>query len=499
MTTLDMKRAARRKLQEYDDDPVYMVQTEFKAKPDPFQEEALWSFKKNERTAMKACKGPGKTTTESWAAWWFMLTKLHPKVIATSITGANLKDGLWAEMSKWQQRSELFKGQFEWKKERIESRDHPETWFMSARQWSKSADKEQQADTLAGIHADNVAFLVDEAGGIPDAVVAAAEAALATTGGTKRMMIAGNPTHLSGPLYRACTKERRYWHVIEITGDPDDPKRSPRISIEWARKQIAAYGADNPWVLVNVFGKFPPSSLNSLIGPDEMEAAQKRHLDQELYITSPKILGVDVGLQGDDPSVIMPRQGLVMMKPKVLRIRDPLQVAHHVIAAQEKWGRDGHAVDATFVDNTGGWGSGVIAKMQELGHSPIPVGYSESPMKPRFKNKRAEMAWDFVEWIRGGGCLPPCPELVEEGTAITYFYDASGKLQLVEKDQIKEELGHSTDHWDAGMQTFAYPVAAKDPLDKHRKKPASHGDYNPLAGYGHEPGNPSLADYDPLR
>lgn len=498
MTTISAKRAARQRLLDYDNDPVYMVQQEFKARPDPFQEEFLWSLKKNTRTAMKACKGPGKTTSLSWGAWWFMLTKLHPKVIATSITGANLKDGLWSEMSKWQQRSELLKSQFLWKKERIESHDHPETWFMSARQWSKSADKDQQADTLAGIHADNVLFLVDEAGGIPDAVIAAAEAALATEGGMKRLALAGNPTHLSGPLYRACTKERSYWHVIEITGDPDNPKRSPRINIEWARKQIKAYGADNPWVLVNVFGRFPPSSLNSLIGPEEIETAMQRHLDQEVFITSPKILGVDVGLQGDDPTVIMPRQGLVMFKPKVLRIRDPLQVAMHVISAKEKWGRDGHEVDAEFVDNTGGWGSGVVAKMQELGHSPIPVNYSEAPMNPRYKNKRAEMCWNFVEWIRGGGCLPPVPELVEEGTAITYFYDANGRLQLVEKEQIKEELGHSTDHWDAAMQTFAYPVAAKDPLDRYRRKPSGN-DYNPLSGYNSDGGNPSLADYDPLR
>jgi hypothetical protein len=48
--------------------------------------------------------------------------------------------------------------------------------------------------------------------------------------------------------------------VIEITGDPDSPKRSTRIDPAWARAQILQYGADNPWVLANVFGKFPSSS-----------------------------------------------------------------------------------------------------------------------------------------------------------------------------------------------------------------------------------------------
>ena len=33
--------------------------------------------------------------------------------------------------------------------------------------------------------------------------------------------MAGNPTHLEGPLWRACTSERRLWHVTEITADPE--------------------------------------------------------------------------------------------------------------------------------------------------------------------------------------------------------------------------------------------------------------------------------------
>ena len=89
--------------------------------------------------------------------------------------------------------------------------------------------------------------------------MAAAEAGLATdlTGKKCKILMAGNPTHLEGPLYRASTSERDLWYLREITADPDDPMRTPRVSIQWAREKIAKYGKDNPWVLVNVFGKFP--------------------------------------------------------------------------------------------------------------------------------------------------------------------------------------------------------------------------------------------------
>lgn len=47
--------------------------------------------------------------------------------------------------------------------------------------------------------------------------------------------------------------------VVEVT---DDPMRAPRISLQWANEQIEKYGKDNSWVLVNVFGEFPPELLN---------------------------------------------------------------------------------------------------------------------------------------------------------------------------------------------------------------------------------------------
>jgi phage terminase large subunit len=149
------------------------------------------------RLALKACKGPGKTAVLSWIAWWFLATRPHPKIAATSISWDNLSDGLWTEMSKWQQKSDFLVKHFEWSKTRISCKAHPETWFMSARSWSKSASSDQQANTLAGLHADFILFILDESGGIPSSVMAAAEAAL-STGIECKLIQAGNPTHLSG-------------------------------------------------------------------------------------------------------------------------------------------------------------------------------------------------------------------------------------------------------------------------------------------------------------
>ena len=92
------------KLREWREDPVRFVWDAFGVQPDPKQVEVLRAFPTAGRLAMKASKGTGKTTTLAWCSWNFMATRPFPKVAATSITGDNLNDNLWPEMSKWQSR-----------------------------------------------------------------------------------------------------------------------------------------------------------------------------------------------------------------------------------------------------------------------------------------------------------------------------------------------------------------------------------------------------------
>jgi hypothetical protein len=434
------------------EDPRIFVREVFGVTPDPWQDEVLHAFATTQRIALKACKGPGKSTVESWCGWNFLLTRPHPKVICTSITGDNLRDGLWAEYAKWQGRSPLLREAFEWTNTRIFAKQHPETWFASARQWSKSADPASQADTLAGIHADYVLFQIDEAGGVPDSVASAAEAAL-STGVETKLMLAGNPTLLSGPLYRACTRERDLWWVKEITGDPDDPMRAPRIDLQWARDQIAKYGRDNAWVLVNVFGQFPPRQSNSLIGAEDVAQAVKRTLTPQEYQQDARIIGVDVARFGDDRSVAFLRQGRKAYPPRVWRGLDLMTLSGHVADFM-----DGYQPDAVFVDQTG-IGSGVVDRMRQLGRRVIGVDFGGKARDEKMANKRAEMWWLMAQWVPTAS-LPDISELHAELTAPTYGYaNAQGRLQLESKEELKKRGLPSPDLADALALTFAEPVA----------------------------------------
>ena len=467
-----------------------MVKEEFGVTPDRWQRKALRAFANTDdprkrRIAMKACKGPGKTAVLAWMIWNFMACYAHkgshPKGAATGITEKNIDDNLWPELAKWQGRSKFLTAAFVWTKSRIFAKDHPETWFFSKRTWPKSGDPTQQADTLAGLHADYVLFVLDESGGIPGSVMAAAEGGL-STGLWAKIIQAGNPTHLEGPLYDACSAHSDMWYVIEITGDPDSPDRSSRISVEWAREQIKMYGADNPWVLVNVFGKFPPASLNSLLGPDEVEAAMHRHLKITDYDFAQRRLGIDVARFGDDRTVLFPRQGLRAWRPVIMRGVRTTAIAARVMLAKSRW----HS-ELELIDDTGHWGHGVIDNLIEAGHSPHAVQFHAPAIDKRYKNRRAEMWLLMADWVKRGGAIPLLPEMKAELTTPTYTF-VNGQFMLEDKDLIKERLGRSPDLADALALTFAL---AEMPTELHLP-PGTRSKVNEGRN-GH-----AVKDYDPL-
>lgn len=435
---------------------------EFQFEPDPWQRDffAAWD-KGDNRIALRACKGPGKTAVLAIAIWHFIATRPNPKIAATSISEANLSDCLWTELAKWQQLSPFLQKAFTWTKSRIFANDQPETWWASARTWAKSANPDQQADTLAGLHADYMLFVLDETGAMPAAVMAAATAALAS-GIETRILQAGNPTQCDGVLWEACNKEKHLWTIIGITGDPDDPKRSPRIDLQYARDQIQLHGRDNPWIMANILGKFPPSSPLSFISTLMVEEAMKR--EASANITDPLIYGVDVARFGNDQSVLGRRKGRDARThpPVAWRNLDNMQLAARIaeLAQLER-------PDAIFIDG-GGNGGGVIDRLRQLkvpNVFEIQFGAKADRITfdgdaARYANKAAEMYGNLKAWLPYGA-LPDNEELKTDLTNRRYAYvnkDGHDCITLEPKDEMKKRGLASPDYGDAYALTFAYPV-----------------------------------------
>lgn len=469
-------------------DGVRFVRDVLKAEPDAWQADAMRAWTTDApraRLGMQACAGPGKSAVLAWCGWHGLLCSAtkpgqHPNGLAMSSSEDNLKSGLWKEMAVWHERSELLQKAFVVQAERIFARAHPKTWFLDARTFAKSANLEAQGRTLSGLHASSIFYLIDESGDMPPAVLRSAEQGLSNCE-WGRIATAFNPTSHQGIGYFIAKEQAHLWKLIRITGDPDDPKRSKRIDLEWAREQIAQYGRDNPWVMAFILGHFPPSAINALLSPDEVRAAMDRVLPEHAYRHVQKRLGIDVARFGDDRTVIFPRHGRRALAPIILRNADTLTIAARVAHEKQQFGSE-----LEFIDNAGGWAAGVIDQCKLGSIVLYPVNSSAPATDPRYFNKRSELNFIAAESVKTGAWLPNMPELVREATAATYWFEG-GKLRVEEKKLIKKRLGYSPDLWDAYIYSHALPdqPAAVDLMPgMRRKRGESLHEYNPLDDLG---------------
>ncbi len=462
--------------------PAVMVWDLFGATPDTWQAEALRAYSSApiSRVSMRACAGPGKSTVLAWCIVNHMLTQAgvgdHPVGAAISITADNLRDNLWAELARWHGRSELLRAQFTHSAELYFQNENKKTWFISARSFARSANAEEQGRTLSGLHARRILYAIDEAGDISPSVLNAAEQGLSTCE-VGKILVAGNPTSMSGLLYQTAVHLRDRWHVIRITADPADPNRSPRVSLEWAQQQIDTYGRDNAWVQAYVLGEFPPGGINSLLSVDQVEASMRSRPADEDYRHSQRRLGVDVARFGDDRTVIFPRQGLVAFEPVTMRDARGHDIAARIMLAKEKW-----QSEVEFVDGSG-VGASVLDSLLQSGNPGIAVAFAGRPDDPRYLNKRSEMWFRMKDWIERSGSLPRVDGLVRELTEPTYTF-THGKYHLEEKDQIKRRLGYSPDLADALACTFCWSERpGGDAIGQMRAQRTGRvlSDFDPLA------------------
>lgn len=412
------------------------------------------------RVAMQAAVGVGKSFTMAIIGWHFLATNGNqakypgkfPNGIALSITGDNLKSGLWKELGVWYGNSPFLQSQFDFTAEQITHKQHPLNWWLRARSFSKSASGEQQGATLSGLHSPWSLVLLDEVGEMHPALGRRAEQVLSDADCERGLILAaGNPTSISGLLYDIAT-DGSGWHVVRISGDPDDPQRSTRVDLDWAREQVARHGRDAAWVQAHILGQFPPGGLNALISPDQVRTAQERSPKPEDFDWAQKRLGVDVARFGDDRTVIFPRQGVCAFPPVELRHADTNYIAARVMDIVAKWG-----AELVIVDDTGHWGHGVLDNLLAAGINTIPVNFADTKVvNPIYFNRRTEMLMECADWVKSRGALPKVPELIREMSAATYYFH-SGKQRVIEKDAIKELIGVSPDYFDALALTFAIP------------------------------------------
>jgi hypothetical protein len=201
---------------------------------------------------------------------------------------------------------------------------------------------------------------------------------------------------------------------------------------------------------------FSAAGDDQLISLTDVEVAANRTHRPGSMDYAPRILGVDPARFGDDRSVIFPRQGLQCFDPEVYRGIDNMDLAGKVADYIQRW-----QPDAVFID--AGAGSGVIDRLRQLGYDVIEVNFGGKAIDDRYHNKRTEIWSLMADAVRSGLSIPNDNSLKLELATPTYKYDASNRIKLESKDDIRKRLPDtgSPDLADALALTYSQPVGKR--------------------------------------
>jgi phage terminase large subunit len=340
----NLNKSVLDKLKVWRDSPLQFVKDcipAFMEKITEQQIELLQAVAKEKRITVRSGHGCGKDGDVSIIILWFMTTRPYAKVACTAPTNRQLKDILMSEISKWHRQSTVA-DEFIIQKDIIFQKDAQKEWWVRFISPSVKATKEEQAETLAGLHADHLLIIVDEASGVPDPTYIPLEGAL--TQPDNKVILIGNMTRNSGYFYDTHFHEAIKNDWFRLHWDSRNSRLVDKSMPEYfARK----YGLDSNIYRIRVEGNPPLQDDTTLI--PLWTAEQCIGQEFEVAEDEPLYLGVDVARYGDDSSIILPRRGLMIFPWETFRKLNTIDLGGFISQTYQDRDANGCAIDVIGV------------------------------------------------------------------------------------------------------------------------------------------------------
>jgi hypothetical protein len=293
----------------------------------------------------------GKDACVSWVILWFMTTRSYAKVVATAPTNRQLRDILIAEISKWLRQSTVAE-EFVVLKDIIYHKEAPKEWWVRFISPSVRATKEEQAETLAGLHGDHLLIVIDEASGVPDPTFIPLEGAM--TQADNKVILIGNMTKNTGYYYDT------HFHATISTDWCKlhwDSRKSTNVDKSMPEYFAKKYGIESNVYRIRVEGNPPLQDDTTLI---PLWAAQQCIGNEfEVAEDEPLYLGVDVARYGDDSSIILPRRGMKIFPWETFNKLNTIDLGGFINQTYQELDANGCAIDVIGV------GAGVADWLQK--------------------------------------------------------------------------------------------------------------------------------------
>lgn len=441
--------------------------------PEAWQVNALTALRDGKkRLSIRSGHGVGKTTFTAWLVLYALLC-LGPDTKVPIAAGSRdqLRDTIQPEINKWHARlPKPLADQIEVNVERIFVVCDPESAFAVFRTASKD-----NPQALAGFHAKNLVFLIDEASAVAEIAFEVAQGALSTEGAIA--VLTGNPTKAQGFFYDTHHKMRERWHCMVVSSE-DVPRARGHID-----DVIAAYGKNSNRYRVRVLGEFPTQDDETVIPLDLVLSSKGRDV---AVANEWPVWGVDVARFGDDTSALCMRQGNTVLGLREWHGLDGAQVAGRIQALYRE--QPNHLKPREIVVDVIGVGASVydILRLPGSEVASLVRGCNVAEM-PAISDEdyrlRDELWFRGRTWFWERKCRLPVefPEaaeaklfekLVAELTAPTYDFSHLGKRVVESKADLKKRGVPSPNLADAFLLSLAAGVHSKE--ETHRSRKVKH-------------------------
>lgn len=401
--------------------------------------------------------GIGKTSALSIIAQHFLLSFMGSQVGVTANTEDQLKDIFLKEFYLWAKRlPEHLSANLEQLDDFVRVAGEKD-WFLRAR-----VSRKEKPEALAGLHAEYVLIIVDEASGIPDQIYEVMKGAL--TGENFIVLYISNPTRTIGEFYES------HKPGSEFTRLHFNSRQSPIVKPGYIEKMEADYPSigDIPSdeVLIRVDGEFPSTSEMNDKGWIPLFAnVQIRFEPERGQIIRQPIIAVDPAGMGRDTSSCGVRDTVYLKEVFNEKESMPKPLARKIEAVRDAY--DSKSYDI-FIDGFGIGAQVAVEVNTKMGEAvnALLVDKAREETKHLYKNLNAELAWKFREWVaRGGIIITNNPKAwLKELEKIVYRRDSQGRIELMPKPEFKKEHGFSPDRFDMAKMTFAKDNPTVSPI-----------------------------------
>lgn len=409
--------------------------------------------------------GIGKSGVVSWIILWFLYCHYNCQVPCTAPTAYQMYDVLWKELALWIERMpENVKQKYEWGRDHLRMAESPETWFARAQTSSK-----ENTEALAGVHADDVLVVADEASGVPEQVYNTAEGSW--TSGNILVILISNPTRINGYFYDTHHKLKQFWQTLSFSSID-----SPIVDDGYAATIEERHGKDSAEYGIRVLGKFPKedsmddSGYVSLL--IDKQVSEQMDIGKAMYFAPNSILGVDPAGEGDDKTSWVIRDNFKAKKIHEETKSTAKSIAEKTLTFINQYKLEPRNV---VIDN---FGSGAdvgmeiaIASKGMVSVTTVNMGELSERLTDQdlYLNKRAEGFYKGKKWLMAGGEIVENANFKEELLSIKYKRNLKGKIQIMPKVDMKKKYGtKSPNDADAFSLTFMRDIAEQDDEEAQR-------------------------------